>query len=69
MLSMLNILNTFCCPGLDSSSMALMEVLSKYVRIGVAYLLYLLLLYVVGCEIFNTAIIKRKVLWANQILF
>ena len=55
MLSTLNMFNIFCCPGLSSSSMALMQVLGKCGRTVVAYLLHLLLLNVM-CEIFNTAI-------------
>ena len=55
MLSILNMFNVFCCPGLNSSSMALMQVLGKCGRTVVAYLLHLLLLNVM-CEIFNTAI-------------
>ena len=56
MLSMLNIFKIFCCLELNSSSMALMQVLSKCGWIVVAYLLQLLLLHVVLFEIFNTAI-------------
>ena len=56
MLSMLNIFKIFCCLELNSSSMALMRVLSKCGWIVVTYLLQLLLLHVVLFEIFNTAI-------------
>ena len=56
MLPMLNIFNIFCGPGLNSSFMVSMQLLSKCGSIVVVYLLHLSLLHVLVCEIFNTAI-------------
>ena len=55
MLSMLNIFNMFCCSGLNSSSMALMQMLSKCGHIVVVYLLHLSFRMQWYCETFNTA--------------